>query len=59
MLVDLCIERLALALGILQSLLMVLLLFVLRCLVLESVLMEHLVFTLASVEAICEAVIIF
>jgi len=58
-LVDLCIERLALALGILQSLLMVLLLFVLRCLVLESVLMEHLVFTLASVEAICEAVIIF
>ena len=58
MLVDLRIEWLALALGFFEGLLLLLLLFMLGCLILERVLVEHLIFTLASVEAICEAVVI-
>ena len=59
MLVNLRIEWLALALGILQMLLLDLLLLMLRRLVLEGVLVEHLVLALACVETISEAVVVF
>lgn len=58
MLVNLGIEGLSLALSILESLLLILLLLMLRRLVLKGILVEHLILALASVKAICEAVIV-
>ena len=57
-LIDLSIEWLAFTLGLLESLLLYLLLLMLRCFILESVLMEHFILAFTGIKAISKAVVV-